>query len=273
MSVVECTPTVDQRRKHEQNANPKRGTWTVLRATGLPLLAILAACGEESEGPEAEIANLRERVQAVEAVVNGLVFGDDSGAGGESLGARVAALEQRNQALEDEVALLGDVVESLEFGGGAGGVWTGEGEGTGTCARVNVITESVAPLVVLGTVAVSTTASTALCEASGGNGTCTYYGESSTDSAGGSALVTLSVENVGGQTLSVVDESRADFLDAGQVSGASSSGAYRLLRSATLSRNEPLVRVIEIPSPGSYTVELRVTGESTIGVCRLVVMQ
>ena len=187
-------------------------------------------------------------VSAVEALVTDLE--DD-----------VSTIEERVTSAEDSVLELSD----------RGGVWFEEGSGTGTCARVDVVTDSDRPLVAMAYIDSSDSMSTSVC------GISSSYCTSGNTSETSSTTVRLVTENVGGDTFTDSTDVTQE-LHVGTTNYHALYGAYeyyytRVGSSFRHGWTTPVTRVLEIPSAGSYTVEVQVESTATAGTCRLIVIQ
>ena len=162
---------------------------------------------------------------------------------------------------------------------GRGEVWYETGSGTGTCARATVTTTLDRPLMVLATVTASVSDADG-CTSSTNPGCYSTTGGPSTPpipstvSLGDSGTVTIDAQDSTGSYS--YSESRTEQVSFtwrphyDYVSGAyyyDYSGYFGVSQDWTV----PIHTVLNIPSAGTYTVDLDVTGFS--GACTLVVVQ
>jgi hypothetical protein len=296
VGVHDLRRAVSVRREEARTVQSYRSALVAL--TGLGALA----CGDKeagSAGPSAaDYAALAERVAVLEAEVAGGSdgAGGDGGGGDPALEARVAELEsgltdaqdgladlsEDLDAAEADLSALSDAVAAADLSviegrlaavesalaAAGGGVWFEEGSGSGTCARVDVVTAVDRPLVVMATVESSTgTLGGSVCFVGSGSA-C----GATPSSAGGSGETTATVvtEGVSGSGFEA-RESRTE----GSTFGTSLTAISYTTMSNSLrtSWTIPITQVVEIPSAGAYTVEVQVSSTATPGACRLVVVQ
>jgi hypothetical protein len=213
-----------------------------------------------------EIGALQADLGAVEAAVDSIDL--------DTVAGRVSGLEGDITTLDARVAANEVSIDGL---GDRGGVWYEEGSGTGTCARVNVVTDSDRPLIVIATVESESTTNGSLCYSNASAFPCSAAASfSDTDTT----TVNVVTDNVGGAAFSELfsrTESRETSLsDGSYVTFVSVYGpAARLATNynSTQSWTTPIQGVLDIPSAGNYTVEVRVTSTASVGSCRLVVLQ
>jgi hypothetical protein len=224
--------------------------------------ADLAAANEEIGALQADLGAVQDAVDsidldAVAALVSGLE-GD------------LTTLDARVAANEASIAGLGD----------RGGVWYEEGSGMGTCARVDVVTDSDRPLVFIATVESSASLSNQICTYYTNSSFCSGYSSAGAGSAasvsdGDSTTVAVVAANAGGTSFDETVSRTESYSNASSISayGGSYLAYVRMTDSSSLSWTTPVQGVLEIPSAGTYTVEIQVTSTATAGTCRLVVLQ
>lgn len=192
----------------------------------------------------------------------------------ETLQSDLGTLDGSVSSVTSSVALLDTALVALEDEVDAEAVWSDEGSGAGSCARVNVTATSDRPLYVFATVEAS---------ASGGGGCSTIPSATTTCDLGSSVpmyetstsgTVTVDAQSVRGpwdDSVSVEAGLESTFAPYAYYSGGAASYYGNGYHSISHSWTIPVQAVLEIPSAGDYTVDLDVTGLS--GDCRLVVLQ
>lgn len=212
------------------------------------LIRLLIACGATGTA-DSEMSALDGRIAELE----------------EALATQAAA----NAAQATAIASLEDEVASIDgSGSNAEAVWSGEGSGSGICARANVRVRSDRPLYVFATVEASM---------SGGGGcstpsACTPTTTFPSFTASTSGSVTINAENSTGEwsdSVTTPVDMTMSYTPYYNVSGSYyyPSGAAYLSHSWTV----PVQAVLEIPAPGDYIIDLDVS--SVAGTCRLIVLQ
>jgi hypothetical protein len=254
-----------------------------------------SACGADA-ALDAEVDELGERVAVLEAT-----GGADGGADGSGDGIADASVEQRLVALEQEAADLRSQLEAqaeldrrvaavesslagvedevsgladeLASAGASGGVWFEEGSGLGTCARVNVVTTSARPLIVMATVEVDASGELAWCTEGSSSYSCSSFPATYPPNWEVSGDFVVHTENVGGASFTA--ESSRTFVRSRETVGYANLGSYNFTRFEEFQSSsvESISTVVSIPAPGSYTVEARVNSTGAVGTCRLVVLQ
>ena len=184
--------------------------------------------------------------------------------------------------LDADIAAVEADVADLQ---GRGEVWLETGSGTGTCAQATVTTTSDRPLMVFAAVEASAVGSDG-CSAAGSTSSfnicpASTSGLPAANTLGGSGIVTIDAENASGSW--VVSESRTEQASYDYRPGyntytwgsAAGVGGWATYETGYLSINHdwtvPLNTVLDIPSAGTYIIDLGVSGFS--GDCTLVVVQ
>jgi hypothetical protein len=218
---------------------------------------------------QADVAAVQDEVSTVSSSVSELSDSDTA------LSVVVDSLDTRLDVIEADSSSYGTRITDLESDVDAvsvrGGVWYDEGTTSGTCARVDVVTDSDKPLVAIATVEYSVSSSMTSCVSTPSYTYCSAM--SATASGGGSVNSTLVSANVGGTSFS--DSAPFSGNLAASVSHTAGSPSYsyvQLGQSGILT--SAINRVLEIPAAGAYTVEVQITASSaTVSSCKLVVIQ
>jgi hypothetical protein len=223
--------------------------------------ADVAAVQDEVSTVSSSVSELNGTVTALSEVVDSLDV--------DALATRVDGIEADSSSYDTRLTDLETDVDAVSV---RGGVWYDEGTTSGTCARVDVVTDSDKPLVVIATVDYSVSASNYSCATYGSSAYCSGSGASA--SGGGTLTSSLVSENVGGTS----------FADSATFSGNMNTTLSHYVASAVyysyiqLGQSSGLTsainRVLEIPAAGAYTVEVQITASSaTVSSCKLVVIQ